>query len=191
MPDQVHAGSNVARAINRNESCFTAYAIVAPSARSIVAELETQEAIMQKTIRTGAIALALLGSAGFLAQTGSAQTPGGAPSPAQQRMNQDTPKQQQRMGQDASKDTQRVRLTSAQRTAILKAVSADKERVKAPANFKAAVGAQVPSTVELRDLPDTVVADAPEIRNYKYTMVQNQVVLVDPSTMRVVEIIRR
>jgi hypothetical protein len=39
-------------------------------------------------------------------------------------------------------------------------------------------------------LPIAALAQAPEVRNLKYTMVQNQVVLVDPLQMRVVDVIR-
>jgi hypothetical protein len=34
------------------------------------------------------------------------------------------------------------------------------------------------------------LSQAPEVRALKYTMVQNQIVLVDPTNMRVVDVIR-
>jgi hypothetical protein len=39
-------------------------------------------------------------------------------------------------------------------------------------------------------LPDSVLAQLPETKAVKYTTVQNQIVLVDPLTMRVVEVIK-
>jgi len=51
------------------------------------------------------------------------------------------------------------------------------------------VGRPVPSSIELYVLPSD--ARSPELRGLKYTMVQNQVVLIDPTTMRVVDIIRQ
>jgi hypothetical protein len=53
------------------------------------------------------------------------------------------------------------------------------------------VGAQVPPSTELSVLPNEALAHAPNAKNLRYTVVQNQVVLVDPTTLRVVEIIDR
>ena len=79
-------------------------------------------------------------------------------------------------------------LTPAQRQAIYKTVSGDRSKV-APRRFTAVVGADVPPMIELYALPDDAVADNPAIKLYKYTMVQDQVVLVDPTKMRVIEVI--
>jgi hypothetical protein len=38
-------------------------------------------------------------------------------------------------------------------------------------------------------LPDDAVADNPAAKFYKYTMLQDQVVLVDPTRMRVIDVI--
>jgi len=48
----------------------------------------------------------------------------------------------------------------------------------------------VPPSIELNYLPVAALSQAPEAQALKYTMVQNQVVLVDPMTMRIVEVIR-
>jgi Protein of unknown function (DUF1236) len=82
-----------------------------------------------------------------------------------------------------------LQLTSAQKTAILNAVRRDNGKAASPVNFVAAVGAPVPPSIELYVLPDLALADVPEAKIMKYTRVQNQVVLVDPTTMRVVDII--
>ena len=54
-----------------------------------------------------------------------------------------------------------------------------------------AIGAQVPPVTELYFLPDNALATAPEAKGVKYTAAQNRVVLVDPTTMRVVDVIRQ
>ncbi len=51
------------------------------------------------------------------------------------------------------------------------------------------VGATVPSSVELVEVPETVVTEVPTVRNYRYFVWNNDVVLVDPSTRRVVQIL--
>ena len=39
----------------------------------------------------------------------------------------------------------------------------------------------------LRRCPDETIADNPAAKLYKYTMVENEVVLVDPTKMRIVD----
>jgi hypothetical protein len=80
-------------------------------------------------------------------------------------------------------------LTPEQKTAIFDAVRPAEAKVKAPGNVPATVGAQVPPATELYFLPDRALATAPEAKATKYTVAQNRVVLVDPTTMRVVDVI--
>jgi hypothetical protein len=67
-------------------------------------------------------------------------------------------------------------------------VSRDKSKV-APKDFSAVIGADVPPMIELYALPDEAVAGVPAAKLYKYTMVEGKVVLVDPTKMRVVDVI--
>jgi len=83
---------------------------------------------------------------------------------------------------------QKLILSSAQRTAIYGQVSKDRSKV-APKNFSPVIGADVPPIIELYALPDEAVAGVPAAKLYKYTMVENKVVLVDPTKMRVVDVI--
>jgi hypothetical protein len=80
---------------------------------------------------------------------------------------------------------QSLQLTAAQRDAIYAAVSKDKSKVS-PQPFPTTVGADVPPMIELYALPDEAAAPDPTIKFYKYTVVLDQVVLVDPTKMRVV-----
>jgi len=43
--------------------------------------------------------------------------------------------------------------------------------------------------IELYVLPDNILAQNPATKFYKYTMVQDRVVLVDPTNMRVIAVI--
>jgi uncharacterized protein DUF1236 len=80
-------------------------------------------------------------------------------------------------------------LTPEQKTAIFDAVRPADAKVKAPGNVPTIVGAQVPPATELYFLPDSVLVIAPEAKAIKYTVAQNRVVLVDPTMMRVVDVI--
>jgi len=81
---------------------------------------------------------------------------------------------------------QKLDLTAAQRNAIYAAVTKDKSKV-APQRFSTAVGAAVPPMIELYALPEEATAADPAAEFFKYTMVENEVVLVDPTKMRVID----
>lgn len=81
------------------------------------------------------------------------------------------------------------RLTEAQRSTIAAAVRRDNKAVEPSVSFVPSVGASVPPAIELYLLPDSVLAEVPAARSVKYTVLKNQLVLVDPTTMRVVDII--
>jgi uncharacterized protein DUF1236 len=83
---------------------------------------------------------------------------------------------------------QKLILSPAQRTAIYDRVSKDKSKV-APKDFSPVIGADVPPMIELYMLPDEAVAGVPAAKLYKYTMVENKVVLVDPTKMRIIDVI--
>ena len=89
---------------------------------------------------------------------------------------------------DAQGVAPRLELTPAQRSAIYQEVHKDKSKV-APSRFATHVGADVPPMIELYALPDDIVANTPEAKLYKFTRVDDQVVLVDPTKMRVIAVI--
>ncbi len=80
-------------------------------------------------------------------------------------------------------------LTAAQKAAIFDAVMLDKSKSKVNETLNVTVGEPAP-TVELHQLPADALADAPTARPYRYAVLADQVVLIDPATMRVVEVIR-
>jgi len=82
-----------------------------------------------------------------------------------------------------------VRLTEAQKNTIAEAVRKANKPIDAPPSFVATVGAPVPPAIELHLLPDDALTQVPEAKTVKYTVTSNQLVLVDPTTMRVVDII--
>ena len=83
---------------------------------------------------------------------------------------------------------QKLILSPAQRQAIYEEVSKDKSKV-APKDFSPVIGGDVPPMIELYALPDDAVASVPAAKIYKSTMVENKVVVVDPTKMRVIDVI--
>lgn len=85
--------------------------------------------------------------------------------------------------------TQKLAFTQGQKHAIYNAIA--RQKTKAPADrIAAAVGAPVPPSAALSALPDEVGGDPVWSANLKYAFVENQVVVVDPLAMRVVDVIR-
>jgi hypothetical protein len=58
-----------------------------------------------------------------------------------------------------------------------------------PVGFRSAVGSHVPEAIEVSALPKTIVELMPKIENYGYAFVANQVLIVDPHSKVVVEVI--
>jgi len=85
---------------------------------------------------------------------------------------------------------ERLELTPAQRTTIYRTVTRERV-VSAPQEVDVRVGARLPRTVELREIPPTLIEEVPAVRRYRTMVVNNEVVLVDPITSEVVEIIRQ
>jgi hypothetical protein len=81
-------------------------------------------------------------------------------------------------------------LTDAQESALYRAAARQRTRTPNTA-LPVAVGAPVPPSLLLLDLPDQAALGDPAARLLKYAMVDNDVVVVDPIKMRVVDIIRR
>ena len=81
--------------------------------------------------------------------------------------------------------TQPLQLTPTQRQTVYRTIV--RERV-APAQPTVTyrVGMRVPETTQLYSVPDTVAVEVPAVRSYKYMMVNDRVVLVDPATSEVV-----
>jgi hypothetical protein len=82
--------------------------------------------------------------------------------------------------------SQKLELTPAERSAIYATVSKDKSKV-ALQPFSTKIGADVPPMIELYSLPDQTVAENPAAKLYEYTIVENEVVVVDPTRMRIVD----
>ena len=82
----------------------------------------------------------------------------------------------------------KLELTSAQRNAIYQEVHKATSKIK-PARFATDVGAAVPPMIDLYTLPDGLLANNPATQFYKFTEVDDQVVLVDATKMRVIAVI--
>jgi Protein of unknown function (DUF1236) len=83
-----------------------------------------------------------------------------------------------------------LQLSAQQRAEIYEAVGKNKLRTPPPPDMPVTVGAQIPPVTELYALPESVTAEVPSAKFYRYTVAQNQVIIVDPTNLKVVDVIR-
>jgi uncharacterized protein DUF1236 len=121
-----------------------------------------------------------------------------APAAAQQdrgnppaaEVGRDAPKDASPAATDAPHAVPGLDLSQAQREAIYQSISnRQAKKDTAPVGFRAAVGAQVPPSIELEPLPKAIVELVPKAADYEYAFVANQVLIVDPRSRTVVEVI--
>jgi DNA-directed RNA polymerase len=75
--------------------------------------------------------------------------------------------------------------------AILEAIFAEGPEITSPVTFTPALGEPVPDGTALYQLPESATAKVAEAAGWRFTRTHDQVILVDPATTRVVNIIRK
>ena len=68
------------------------------------------------------------------------------------------------------------------------AVAAKAERLT-NVQFSTTVGGVIPATVHLYRLPVSIVEYVPQYRDYEYILVGDEILIVDPRTLRIVAVI--
>ncbi len=94
-------------------------------------------------------------------------------------------------GGGTSRSPASVALTPEQRSHITHLFTRVNVQPAPIVNFTIAIGAVIPPTVELYEVPAEVEEVVPTYRGYRYFVVRNQIVIVDPSARRIVAVIER
>jgi Protein of unknown function (DUF1236) len=81
--------------------------------------------------------------------------------------------------------TEPLQLTPVQRRTIYRTIVRERVTPARP-TVEYRVGTRVPESVHLYAVPQEVAVEVPEIRAYKYMVVNDRVVLIDPATSEVV-----
>lgn len=79
-----------------------------------------------------------------------------------------------------------IQVTPEQRMIIKKRIGTVKP--SATVRERVVVGSTLPTDVELTPLPEELYTDVPSVRNYRYIVVGDEIVLVEPQTRRVIEV---
>lgn len=120
---------------------------------------------------------------GTNAQRPDATQPGTtSPQPAQNRA---APAGQNSDNAQAGTDNQRIADTVRQR------VERNEVRPVQNLGVSVSVGAELPSRVQLQPLPREIATIRPQYRDYRYTVSEREIVIVDPRSRRIVEVIDR
>jgi hypothetical protein len=133
-------------------------------------------------------------------QSGSEGTRGGQKAgeakkdmqPGGSKAAQDTKPGDSKAAQDSKSDSKSVQINSEQRTKIsqtIKQQSNLKRVSRSEVNFTINVGTVVPRTVGLVVLPAPIVAIVPQFRGYLYIVVDDQLLIVHPSTYEIVMVL--
>lgn len=85
--------------------------------------------------------------------------------------------------------TATLTLTAPQRTLIIEHIPRD--RLARNVNIELALGAEVPSSVDLYAFPDEVLVEVPSLRPYRYVMLERRVAVIDPSNRAVIDVLDR
>jgi hypothetical protein len=83
-----------------------------------------------------------------------------------------------------------VQLSEDQRSQIKTIIGREHgARLSSNVNFNVSVGTRVPRDVHVVVLPEDIVRIVPQYRGYRYFIVQDEIVIVDPRTLEIVAII--
>jgi len=86
-----------------------------------------------------------------------------------------------------------LKLTDEQKQKVVQAITGKDSLEKVPDGFTPAVGAKVPTQKKLHEhpLPRPLVYEIPVLKNYYYVQLADKVLIVDPMTKKVAEVIAR
>ncbi len=82
-----------------------------------------------------------------------------------------------------------AKLSTEQRTQITSVIKETRVQPVTNVNFSISVGTRIPRDVHFHALPPRVVTIYPEWRSYKYILVKEQIVIIDPDTYEIVAVL--
>jgi len=91
---------------------------------------------------------------------------------------------------ESSERARAVKLSSDQRLRIRNLVHRHHLHRVARASFPIFVGGYVPRSYAIYDMPEYFVEDVPEYEGYKYVLIGDQLLIIDPETLEIVAIIQ-
>ena len=93
------------------------------------------------------------------------------------------------VGKDETKSGAPAALSTEQHAKIWSTLRGEKAERLTNVEFSTRVGGVVPATVHLYRLPVSIVEYVPQYRDYEYILVGDEILIVDPRTLRIVAVI--
>jgi hypothetical protein len=87
-----------------------------------------------------------------------------------------------------SRKSAAVNLSSEQRRKFKTTVETTGSTRRASQTIELREGITLPQDIELQEVPDTFITEVPEIREYRYVVIGDEIGLVDPGTRQVIEV---
>jgi Protein of unknown function (DUF1236) len=82
-------------------------------------------------------------------------------------------------------------LSLEQQTKIAETITREAGPPLPGAHFSLAIGNAVPSNIQLRPVPTTVVQVAPQFRDASYVVVEEQIAIVDSRSRKILDVVQR
>jgi hypothetical protein len=103
--------------------------------------------------------------------------------------NGDTPKRAGREGGGKSGASAEIRLQPEQKTKVVTTFKRHRVEPTRDININVSVGTVVPRKVHLHPIPQDIVVIVPEYRRYKYFIYEDRVIIVEPATYEIVDVL--
>ncbi|WP_175493861.1 DUF1236 domain-containing protein [Microvirga guangxiensis] len=97
----------------------------------------------------------------------------------------------QQSGSTGSSTNAVAKLDTEKRTEVTQAFSSTNVNTVTKVNFNVSVGTTITEEVRLAPLPAEVIRIVPQYRGYSYVVVRDEIVIVEPRTKKIVEVIHK
>lgn len=81
------------------------------------------------------------------------------------------------------------RLSSSQRTEFRSTLTRSGVRPLTNVNFNIGVGTVIPRSITLNPLPAAIFSIVPAYRGFSYVLVRDEIIIVDPDTYEIIDVI--
>jgi hypothetical protein len=93
------------------------------------------------------------------------------------------------MSTAAASDT--LNLSATQQKSVWKDLSRHATNQSPPSGFNATVGQAIPSGISTYPLPRQAARDVPAVKPYRYAMLQDKVLLVNPADKKIADVVQK
>lgn len=110
----------------------------------------------------------------------------------QKAQGQDAGGKEKRTTEGGSKKRPQAKITQKEKTVIRERVieKAPKRYTRNEVNFNITVGTAVPSTYVIYDMPPSIIEFVPEYQGYDYIVVGDVLLIIDPDTREIVDVVQ-